>query len=95
MQSGKMGLEHLFENTLQGQPGIVAYTINAVGKQLSIQKHQPEQSGGDIFTTIDFTLQQEAENLMPRETAGAFILMDPKNCTRTLISRPEFDPSLF
>lgn len=96
VQSGKMGLEHLFENSLQGEPGFTAYTINAVGKQLSVQKHQPEQSGEDIITTLDLSLQEEAEKLMAPETAGAFILMDPKTgAIRSLISRPHFDPTVF
>ena len=96
LQSGKMGLEHLFENKLQGQPGSISYIINSVGKQLSVQDHTPEQSGEDIITTLDLRLQQEAEKLMPPEIAGAFILMDPKTgAIRTLVSRPSFDPTIF
>jgi len=96
IKSGKMGLEHLFENSLQGEPGFISYIINAVGKELSIQSHQPEQSGGDIVTTLDLKLQQTAENLMPPETAGVFILIEPKTgAIRTLISRPDFDPTIF
>lgn len=96
LQTGKMGLEHLFENTLQGQPGFISYTINAVGKKLSVKEHLPEKSGADVFTTIDLALQEEAERLMVPETAGAFILLDPKTgAIRTLISRPSFDPTLF
>jgi len=93
---GKMGLEKLFEPTLQGQHGLVQTTINSFGRQLAQEQLQRVQKGGSLQTTLDIKLQQLAEQCFPEIDSGTFILLDPRTgALRALVSRPGFDPTLF
>lgn len=93
---GKMGLEELFEHHLKGQKGTLLKTINSMGRNLHEQEIQQSQHGQHIQTTIDINLQQIAENVFPQEYSGTFILLDPETgALNVLVSRPNFDPTLF
>jgi penicillin-binding protein 2 len=93
---GKMGLEKVLEENLKGKEGEVLKIINSLGKKLTEKELKQPLSGEDIRTTIDLNIQRLAEQLFPPDYAGSFIIMDPKNgALRALVSRPDFDPTIF
>lgn len=97
MQSGgKMGLELIFEESLRGQHGSMSHIINSFGKNLHKKPLRNSQSGKNLILTLDISLQELAEAVMPDDLAGTFILLNPKNgAIKALVSKPGFDPSIF
>jgi len=93
---GKMGLEKLFHDRLEGEYGQIIKTINSTGKSLAQKELKKALSGIDIQTTIDIDIQSIAETVFPHDRSGTFIIMDPANgYINALVSRPNFDPSIF
>lgn len=93
---GKMGLEKILHDTLQGKQGKILKTINSLGINIEQTEIKSALAGQDITTTIDLPLQHIAEALFPPECSGALLLMDPKTgAIRALVSRPNFDPTIF
>ncbi len=93
---GQLGLEKLFEQTLRGKKGTKLKTINSTGKHIAEAQIQEALMGNDIQTTIDIELQSICETIFPKEHTGTFLLMNPFNgAICVLISRPNFDPSIF
>lgn len=93
---GKMGLEKICEQTLRGDHGILMQSTNSFGSLLTSQEVKPESSGSDIVTSIDLHLQKIVENTLQNELAGCCILLDPKTgFIKALVSKPNFDPSIF
>ncbi len=88
---GRYGIEQIFDRTLRGVPGKIS------GSRVTL----PED-GGDVYLTIDRTVQAEGEDvladLMERHKAagGTFIVQEP-NTGRILAmgSAPTFDPNTF
>lgn len=94
--AGKMGLEQLFEDNLRGQQGQIAHMINSFGSRVQQQNIVTAHAGQNLVTTLDISIQKLAEECMPAGEAGLFLLMNPQSGDiKTLISRPDFDPSLF
>jgi len=94
--SGKMGLERIFEDSLRGKDGSMSHIINSFGRNLQINPLTSSQSGKNLVITIDTSLQEIAESVMPDDLAGAFILLDPHTGgIKALVSKPGFDPSIF
>ncbi|MBN1549455.1 penicillin-binding protein 2 [Candidatus Babeliales bacterium] len=93
---GKMGLEKLCEQDLRGEDGLLKKKINSVGKSLEQAQIKQAASGMTLQTTLDFEMQKIAELIFPAESAGVFIIMDPKTgAIKALVSRPTFDPNIF
>lgn len=93
---GKMGLEKILHDQLQGKQGKIIKTINSLGVKIKENEITAALAGKDIITTIDCCLQQIAESVFSNEYNGAFILMDPETgALRALLSRPNFDPTMF
>jgi penicillin-binding protein 2 len=93
---GKYGLEKQFHDELKGTDGIEQKTINSVGKAIKAQQVKDGSAGTTVVTTIDMHLQELAEAAFPEEYNGCMILMNPQSgAIRTLLSRPNFDPSIF
>ena len=94
--NGRMGLEKLYQDALKGEPEIKKRTVNAIGKSLREEAFKVGTAGQTIQTTLNFTLQQFAEQLFPYDWAGCMIIMDPETgALRVVISRPSFDPGMF
>lgn len=94
--TGKMGLEQLLEDQLKGEPGSAMRTINSFGKNLSHCEIKKAFAGTTINTTLDIKLQTIAETIFPADLTGTAIVMDSADGSiRALVSRPNFDPSLF
>jgi len=93
---GKMGLELLFQEQLQGEHGIVLRTINSLGKKLAEHEIKESLVGNNIQTTLDINLQHICEEVFPQNYSGTMIVMNPHDgAIKAIISRPSFDPSLF
>ncbi|MBA3954203.1 hypothetical protein H0X48_02710 [Candidatus Dependentiae bacterium] len=94
--NGCMGLEHLFDEALKGEPGQRLNTINSVGCHLESQELKKALAGTTIETTLDLRLQLIAEELFPADSTGTFIVLDPQTGgLEALVSRPDFDPNIF
>lgn len=93
---GKAGLEKRLNEQLKGSNALERRTIDSVGRALEAQRVKDGAAGTTIITTLDFHLQQAAEEVFGPEFKGTFILMNPENgAVRVFLSRPNFDPSIF
>lgn len=93
---GKMGLEKICEDILHGDPGVLMQSTNSFGSLLDSQELKPGTSGEDIYTSIDLNLQNIVEKTLEDQIEGSCLLLDPKTGSiKALVSKPNFDPSLF
>lgn len=93
---GKMGLEKICEETLRGDPGILMQSTNSFGSLLDTQQIKPHAAGSDIMTSIDLHLQNIVEKTLINELAGCCLILDPKTgYIKALVSKPNFDPTIF
>jgi len=61
---GLYGVELTYEVDLRGIPGFVRYEVDAVGRIKSVLERVEPQSGNDVQLTIDFRMQQFAEQAL-------------------------------
>lgn len=93
---GKMGLEKICQETLQGDPGILMQSTNSFGSLLDSQELKQGNAGEDIVTSIDLDLQLMLEKTLEEEETGSCIIFEPKTgYIKALVSKPNFDPSIF
>ena len=92
---GKTGMEVAHENVLQGLPGIRDAEIDAHGRILnSIRRREPREGKG-LYLTIDYELQQYAEELL-RDRKGSIVALDVHTGeVLALASSPRFDINQF
>ncbi|HXW18780.1 MAG TPA: penicillin-binding protein 2 [Candidatus Acidoferrales bacterium] len=92
---GKAGLEHQYNDALEGTDGMRRVIVNSVGKMVRTLDDIDAIPGKPIQLTIDSDLQNIAEtDLAGKE--GAAIVMDPRNGeVLAFVSRPTFDPNDF
>ena len=95
---GKSGIERTYNDLLMGQDGKRIVVVDNLGRiQSEIARIEPKQ-GRDLYTTLDFDIQQDAEaqgDTMP-VGRGALVVMDPNNGEIfAMVSRPAFDPNAF
>jgi hypothetical protein len=91
---GKSGVERLYNEVLMGKDGKRIVVVDSRGRiQFEVDRVEPTP-GRNLYTTLDFDLQQAAEqqgDLMPKGR-GAIAVMDPNNGQMlALVSRPAFD----
>ncbi|MBS1810176.1 MAG: penicillin-binding protein 2 [Acidobacteria bacterium] len=95
---GQAGLERYYNGVLTGRDGWRKVIVNSLGKiEDEVDKSEPIP-GRDVYTTLDFDLQQEAEKQGDSMPAGrgAIGMMDPNNGEIfVFVSRPSFDPNTF
>jgi penicillin-binding protein 2 len=92
---GKSGLERQYNDLLQGTDGMRRVVVNSVGREVQHLPTQEAIPGKQIQLTIDYDLQQVAEqSLGPRE--GAVVALDPRNGeVLAMTSHPAPDPNDF
>jgi penicillin-binding protein 2 len=92
---GKSGLERQYNDLLQGTDGMRRVVVNSVGKEVSHLPTQEAIPGKQIQLTIDYDLQQVAEqSLGARE--GAVVALDPRSGEiLAMVSHPAPDPNDF
>jgi penicillin-binding protein 2 len=96
---GSSGLEASYETFLRGEKGYEYISVNSKGQLLGPleggQRDIPSKEGFDLILSIDFGLQALAESLMTHYR-GAVVAMDPNDGgVLALVSKPDFDPSVF
>ncbi len=95
---GQSGIEQSYDDFLRGRDGYRKVVVDSRGRiQDEIEVVLP-QPGHDLITTIDYDLQQTAEQQL-RDSAtkrGVIVVLDPNNGeVLALASAPTFDPNLF
>ena len=92
---GKYGLEKYFEEKLRGENGGQQVEVDAFGRKLRVLDEVPEVPGANIHLTLDFGLQQAAEEAMG-DHEGAVVVLNPNDgAVLAMVSKPAFDPNLF
>ena len=93
--AGKTGLERQYNDLLQGTDGMRRVVVNSIGKEVERLATQEAIPGKQIQLTIDYDLQQIAEqSLGPRP--GAAIALDPRTGeVLAMVSHPALDPNDF
>jgi cell division protein FtsI (penicillin-binding protein 3) len=81
--TGLEGLEIQYNKQLSGRPGKQTVVTDPFGRAIDVIRSRPAQQGEDVFSTIDHTMQAEAE-LVLRQTlaqwhakAASAIVLDP------------------
>jgi penicillin-binding protein 2 len=92
---GQYGVERTFEGLLRGQYGLRQVEVDALGRETQLLAARPPKPGVNLVLTLDFQLQQLAEQLL-EERRGAIIALDPRNGqVLALASSPTFNPNIF
>lgn len=96
--AGQYGIEGYYDNILQGKPGIQEEQTGL--DSLFSNNGQASLNGSDIYLTIDYNIQFQAEELLKQEQkkddidAGQIIVMKPDTGKiLALANFPSFDPN--
>jgi len=94
---GQSGIEKAYNKPLMGTDGERRVMVNNVGREVSTLAEVPATSGRRIQLTIDYDLQQAAEDgFRAAGYAGAAVVLDPRNGEiLALTSLPSYDPNVF
>jgi len=93
--AGKSGLERQYNDLLVGTDGMRRVIVNSVGKEMGRLSEQEAVPGKQIQLTIDYDLQQIAEDDMAGKK-GAVVALDPRTGeVLAFVSRPAPDPNDF
>ena len=101
LQSGSMmgqsGIEKAYNKLLMGTDGERRVMVNNVGREITALAELPAVEGRRIQLTIDYDLQQAAEDAFRVSGyAGAAVILDPRNGEiLALTSVPSYDPNVF
>jgi penicillin-binding protein 2 len=75
---GRCGVELASEKYLRGKRGYRRIEVDAYGRELGSLDQQIPSQGANVFLTLDYRLQQEAEACLEGK-AGAIVALDPRN----------------
>jgi len=96
--AGKTGLERQYNDILTGTDGMRRVVVNSVGKEVKDLGRLTQQEpipGKQIQLTIDYDLQQVAEQSLGARP-GAVVALDPRTGeVLAMVSRPTPDPNDF
>ncbi len=93
--AGKSGLERQYNDLLQGTDGQRRVIVNSVGKEVDHLTTQEAIPGKQIQLTIDYDLQQIAEQSLGARP-GAVVALDPRTGeVLAIASHPTMDPNDF
>jgi penicillin-binding protein 2 len=93
--AGKSGLERQYNDLLVGTDGMRRVIVNSVGKEMGRLSQQEAIPGKQIQLTIDYDLQQIAEEGLAGKK-GAIVALDPRSGeVLAYVSRPAPDPNDF
>ena len=93
--AGKSGLERQYNDLLQGTDGMRRVVVNSIGKEVDRLSTQEAIPGKQIQLTIDFDLQQVAEQSLGARP-GAVVALDPRTGeVLAMASHPAVDPNDF
>src|SRR6266436_6310860 len=93
--AGKTGLERQYNDLLQGTDGMRRVVVNSIGKEVDRLATQEAIPGKQIQLTIDYDLQQAAEQSLGARP-GAVVALDPRTGeVLAMVSHPALDPNDF
>ena len=88
---GRMGLESQYEDSLRGVDGGRLVEVDTLGKIVRELGDRKSESGADLQTTLDASLQKTAGEALTRP--GAVVVSNPKTGEiLALVSSPSFNP---
>ena len=92
---GKYGVEAVFDDLLEGEPGGQLIRVDASGFKHHERLEREPRRGTDLYLAIDIELQRLADLLLKNER-GACVVLDPRNGdVLALASAPSFNPNHF
>lgn len=92
---GKTGLERQYNEILMGTDGMRRVVVNSVGKEVNRLSQQEAIPGKQIQLTIDYDLQEVAEQALAGRK-GAIVALDPRSGdVLAFVSHPAPDPNDF
>lgn len=95
---GKNGIEQKYEQELKGKDGGVFLEVDYRGRVKSIIEDKKWAAGSDVYLTLDFAVQQAAQEGLKNSPTGrgAAVALDPRTgAVLALASAPEYDPNAF
>lgn len=93
--AGKSGIERQYNELLMGTDGMRRVIVNSVGKEVDHLPSQEAIPGKQIQLTIDYDLQQVAEQSLGARP-GALVALDPRTGeVLAMVSHPAPDPNDF
>ncbi len=95
---GKNGIEKKYEQELKGKDGGVYLEVDYRGRVKSIIEDKKWAAGSDVYLTLDFAVQQAAEEGLKNSLTGrgAAVALDPRTgAVLALASAPAYDPNVF
>jgi penicillin-binding protein 2 len=95
--AGKSGLEREYNDLLVGTDGMRRVVVNSLGKEMKEMRLTQQEAipGKQIQLTIDYDLQEVAEQAMEGKK-GAVVALDPRSGeVLAFVSRPAPDPNDF
>ncbi|HUE54694.1 MAG TPA: penicillin-binding protein 2 [Candidatus Udaeobacter sp.] len=93
--AGKTGLERQYNDLLQGTDGQRRVIVNSIGKEVGHLTTQEAIPGKQITLTVDYDLQQTAEQSLGARP-GAVVALDPRNGeVLAMASHPALNPNDF
>jgi penicillin-binding protein 2 len=92
---GKTGLEKQYNDTLMGTDGMRRSIVNSIGQEVGKLDQQDAIPGKPIRLTIDYDLQEVAEQEFA-DKEGALVALDPRTGeVLAMVSRPAYNPNDF
>lgn len=99
---GRAGLEAFYEKTLRGEDGKQEVEVDAFGRPKAILSEKSKEAGNNLILTIDFALQQKAQEILSRhlrqnnKKKGVVVALDPNNGEiLAMVSLPAFNNNIF
>lgn len=92
---GKTGIEREYEERLVGQRGRILEVVDSVGRRREEISRINPIPGEDLRLTLDFRLQEKAEELLEGREGAVVVLKPDTGEILALASFPTFDPNKF
>jgi len=94
---GQSGVEKAYNAMLMGSDGERRVMVDSVGREISTLDEAPASEGRRVKLTIDYALQQAAEDAFHAlGFEGAAVILDPRSGeVLALVSLPAYDPNDF
>ncbi len=93
---GVFHLEKSYEKHLKGTPGKIFSEVNAKGKTIREISIEKSIKGNDLDLTLDLSLQNYAQSLLPRNKKGSIVVISVSDGSiLSMNSNPTFDAQIF
>ena len=96
---GRDGLERQYDDELRGEDGVRFVEVDALGHTVpaaGVESQLDPKPGATLRTSLDASLQQFVASVIPPNTRGAMMVMNPVTGELlALYSSPSYDPNVF